>query len=574
MDTIDSRRLDDVAGERRSQPRDDPERQHLDSLTRLQKSALRLAFSLHGRHPELDQQLNLLRGKLKVNRRPHQITEAIEEAIATIMRLEPEMRSRGDDGAFAALAALAGKVNWPEDQIFDLRRVQSLLDGKGTRATLASAVTDFGNLVNACLSRPATSADAGSAGSLRSLVRMLDRLDGPPDLIANLAGVRRRLDDVAAQADATVLLDEIVTLLSRELQGESTSPAWTEALVELLERVSLPAEFGAEVAALRADLAASARTTARGPLVARVAGLLAKFHARLRRETEEVATFLRQTLLRLQSLHAHLLSAERVRSQTLLDSERVNTLMQSHMSAIRSSMDGAASLTDLKAAVVQGLDGIDGDIRAFIDAERRRQDETEKAVTELSTQLQDLESETLHLRESLREHAEKAVRDALTGVANRMGYEERLAQEYSRWRRHGRPLSMVVFDIDFFKSINDQYGHQAGDRVLVTVAEQLRRQIRESDFFARYGGEEFVLLLPETRVEDAIALAEKLRHNVEQCKFRYGDSPVPVTVSCGVAGFRPGEEPETVFQRADLALYNAKRSGRNRCCSEVGLDAA
>jgi diguanylate cyclase len=192
-------------------------------------------------------------------------------------------------------------------------------------------------------------------------------------------------------------------------------------------------------------------------------------------------------------------------------------------------------------------------------------------VAKLSGQLQTLAGETLRLRDDIQQERLRALSDPLTGLSNRLGLEERLAYEVAMWQRESYPLAVIIFDIDHFKSINDQFGHQAGDRVLKTIADQLRSQTRRTDFLARYGGEEFIMLLPRTKLADACQLADKLRHHIESCKFIYRDVQVPVTLSCGVAEFHQGDETEAVLDRADQALYIAKNEGRNRCFTEQDL---
>ena len=157
--------------------------------------------------------------------------------------------------------------------------------------------------------------------------------------------------------------------------------------------------------------------------------------------------------------------------------------------------------------------------------------------------------------------------DSLTGAHSRYAYESRIAEEFHRWQRHSQPLAFSIWDIDLFKRINDSYGHEAGDRLLRGVAELLARNKRGEDFLARIGGEEFVLLLPMTTLEAATSVAEKLRLVVETTAFRHHGEPVQVTVSAGLTEFREGDTPQSVFERADRALYAAKAEGRNRCAS-------
>jgi two-component system cell cycle response regulator len=149
--------------------------------------------------------------------------------------------------------------------------------------------------------------------------------------------------------------------------------------------------------------------------------------------------------------------------------------------------------------------------------------------------------------------------DVLTGLANRRHAVEELDRMISLGRRHGRELSVLMIDVDHFKALNDVFGHDAGDRVLFRMARQLSRSLRGTDVLARWGGEEFVALLPETDAAGAHAVAERMRADAAE---RIAGIP-DVTVSIGCAGWR-GEDGETLIARADTALYDAKRAGRDR----------
>jgi diguanylate cyclase len=180
-----------------------------------------------------------------------------------------------------------------------------------------------------------------------------------------------------------------------------------------------------------------------------------------------------------------------------------------------------------------------------------------------------MESEGEKLRRRLQEKHEQAVRDPLTGLYNRLAYDERVIQEFARWKRYEKPMVLMVIDVDNFKSVNDTYGHKAGDKALVLIADQLRSQLRESDFLARFGGEEFVVLMPETDLDSAMVAAEKLRAAVEGCQFHYQNAQVSITISAGLAQLRKDDSTESLFKRADEAMYRAKQSGRNQCLVEA-----
>jgi two-component system, cell cycle response regulator len=156
--------------------------------------------------------------------------------------------------------------------------------------------------------------------------------------------------------------------------------------------------------------------------------------------------------------------------------------------------------------------------------------------------------------------------DALTDIHNKRYLLEFLDRELSRSARHGRPLVFILFDLDRFKSINDDLGHLGGDFTLREVAGCVRGNVRKEELFARYGGEEFAVVLPETTLEGGIAVAERIRTQVEQRCFQYEGKAFSVTVSIGVAG-TTGEEtltPNDLISRADERLFQAKHAGRNR----------
>jgi two-component system cell cycle response regulator len=157
--------------------------------------------------------------------------------------------------------------------------------------------------------------------------------------------------------------------------------------------------------------------------------------------------------------------------------------------------------------------------------------------------------------------------DGLTQIHNKRYLFEALDRELIRARRYDRQLSLLIFDIDFFKTINDQYGHLAGDHVLRELARIVQERIRRDEVFARYGGEEFVIVLPETPLAGGVALAENLRGRVESHPFAFQGERIPVTISVGCAMLAEERTAAELIQRADDKLYEAKRGGRNKVCS-------
>ena len=157
-----------------------------------------------------------------------------------------------------------------------------------------------------------------------------------------------------------------------------------------------------------------------------------------------------------------------------------------------------------------------------------------------------------------------AEKDALTGLGNRAAMETTLARAFAAANRHGDPLSLIMMDVDFFKRVNDDHGHLAGDEVLRALAAALNDIIRETDIAFRYGGEEFVVLLEKTDANGARLLAERIRAHVDSTDIDSSPHTLRVTVSLGVAMLEPGDTRETLLWRADSALLASKASGRNR----------
>lgn len=171
-------------------------------------------------------------------------------------------------------------------------------------------------------------------------------------------------------------------------------------------------------------------------------------------------------------------------------------------------------------------------------------------------------------RAALRQQAET---DRLTGIYNRRHFEVTLDYEVDRVRRYGNPLSLILFDLDYFKRLNDTYGHLMGDRALFRVARQCERHLRSTDVFCRYGGEEFVIIAAETSPDAAMMLARRIREDVAMVKM---DIEEPVTISAGVAAWDSDRfnTKEDLIAAADKALYEAKSSGRNRECLYADAD--
>jgi diguanylate cyclase len=202
---------------------------------------------------------------------------------------------------------------------------------------------------------------------------------------------------------------------------------------------------------------------------------------------------------------------------------------------------------------------------------RQRAGKLEVELERNSREINDLKGDLENARRA-------ATTDPLTGLGNRKLFDEAFAEEAEEALATGTPLSLLVTDIDHFKLFNDRHGHQIGDAVLKLVADRLKRSVKGRDTVARFGGEEFVVLLPRTNEAAAAGLADQLRAEIAKSRLvvrNRGQDLGKVTISIGVAEYRPSETPDECFKRADQALYSAKHAGRNRVmvASQVAAEA-
>lgn len=237
--------------------------------------------------------------------------------------------------------------------------------------------------------------------------------------------------------------------------------------------------------------------------------------------------------------------------------------MLGEVQALGDRARSAPDLATLQAAVQTRLEAVTTHLAALRAREQARERAWQERTEHMRERIQQLENNTRRMEASLELKRQLADTDALTGLANRRALEDRMV---TLCNANSGDASLLILDIDHFKVINDQLGHAAGDRALRIVAEQLQAGLRPGDFLARYGGEEFVAVL-EAGPDEAMQVAQRLRQRIEKVRFHSNNAPVPVTLSCGVTTVRADDTPETVFERADNALYDAKEAGRNRCAA-------
>ncbi|MFT5116678.1 MAG: diguanylate cyclase [Kiritimatiellia bacterium] len=256
--------------------------------------------------------------------------------------------------------------------------------------------------------------------------------------------------------------------------------------------------------------------------------------------------------------------------QQRLNTNQLQSNVADGMATITQALSDHQDIDTLKSAVQAQVLSIQGALNSSKEQHQAsEEDSLSSQLSALVERVQKMEEQDSEIREKLEQEKIRAITDSLTGLPNREAYNGKIHEEMLRWQRYQHPLCIAVLDIDFFKKVNDIYGHQTGDKVLKAVATSVAQRLREVDFIARFGGEEFVILLPETSAENALSMLNRTRERLAKTHLRSKqggeETKFTVTVSIGIAEFKDGDTAENAFERADKALYDAKENGRNQC---------
>lgn len=571
----------------------------------LRKTISRLTLAADGLDESLDRQLKGLRDAIRDRADSRVLHQRIEAMSVSLVRLDAKRTDKVvSPGPMSSLRALLEKLELPRGHARRVKALQKKL-AVDQDSELSVVVADFAELIHEVLGEGSDcrTTESGASPGVGFIGRLFGRgvapvetaaremaavavqsaatdadLSGARDLLLHvldkfqqhapqhIAQLRSQAVRAASEIEFKRLVDQLAEGFKIELPVSAASGEHVdnrELLLQLLERMGLPAEFDAQVDSIK-DRLEQPGLNAREVLPT-LANLFNDMRARVQAEKKEIETFLNQLTDRLQDIDSYVRGSEETRIESYQSGRELDHVVEEQVRGIEDSVRAAQSLEVLKQSVQQRVDQIISHVDQHRRGEEQRHQEVEDKVVQLTERLREMETESSHLRERVAQEHQQAMTDALTGIPNRMAYQERLVQEVARWKRFNTPLTLLVWDVDRFKSINDEYGHKAGDKVLKVIAGVLTEQIRETDFFARFGGEEFVLLMTGTTQPFILEVADKLREAVSSTGFHFRGEDVQITISCGIAEFREGDSGESVFERADKALYGAKEAGRNRC---------
>ncbi|QPK62052.1 diguanylate cyclase [Methylomonas sp. LL1] len=391
-----------------------------------------------------------------------------------------------------------------------------------------------------------------------------------PDCQTELQTIQKQYDgrEIANPQRLFLALAELIDEKHQDNDGFAAelaladSKTISEHMIRLLDSAELPDLFADDAKQLKIRLQDG---QALGPVFNDAVTLLLSIKKHMEVEQQEMADFLSTLTEELAELGLKTSGVNIANEDTLKKRSNLDRDVAAQMADLQKKSATATQLEPLKQLISTRLHSISQQLQTHTLQEQVERDRTQRELRALMQKLREMESETLELQSRLDLAQRRATRDSLTGLPNRLAFEERLADEVARARRYGTALTLAVWDIDFFKNINDTYGHKSGDKALVIIAKLLSRYCREADFVARFGGEEFVMLLPETEARNGLVMVDKLREIVERSGFNANGDRVSITLSCGLSQYVDGDNNESLFVRADGALYQAKQSGRNQC---------
>ena len=485
----------------------------------------RLSVAARGRSPRLDAELRSLSDLLRRQPEPEQIEVSLEPLSRAIAALDDPAHA-GSSGSPAVSAAPA-----------------SAAARSATSAAGAATTTASGPEVNRTTAAASSAPSNGTAAAASS---------GPANG-ATLGGTASVPQGLRATAE-----DEEAGETSRDARIQA-------AIVGMLERLARLPELRPAIAELHERGIEGLAPDELAEALERVARLLSEHRSSLQREKLEIEELLRQIDGRLEEIAAFLAGEAAAQRSAADSSNQLNLLVLDEVHELNTDVQRAVDLGELRGRVRVRLEAINTHLQDFRAREEQRHTAQVDRTGRLRIRISELERESRNLALRLQEEQRLSMVDALTGIPNRAAYDDRIEHEFMRWQRHGAPVSILAWDIDHFKSINDAYGHRAGDKVLRVIGQHLAQHVRGTDFVARYGGEEFVMILVGTTAEQALVAADKIRTGIAAIGFHFRNKPVTVTASCGITTFRTDDSPDVVFDRADRALYRAKEGGRNSC---------
>ncbi len=534
------------------------EREWVEIEQLLRKTIGRLGIAGRGLDARLDEQLELIR-ELSRDKRDEQLAQALdalEEIIASLDDPQYASKQHRADPIRFLLELLHG-IHFDKSQRQHLREICSELLKAVAQGHERDAVTGYIRQLAALINENFDNLQVTSNSS-KIVFQLLDLLDLDTERRAEIHALLQQADEFR-EAE----LQRLAELINAQLGGRDAGAPIDDVMETLLERLSIVQGANDEITQIRARIDEGVAGEAWVDTLNDIVGTVSDSLHKLDREKRELEAFIVSVTEQLGQITELIAADHDDHESDHEDTQSLHSFVQEGMSLIQKNFRTSTDLKQLKDAIEQNIDQIRGGVDDFVERINMRHVASEERNQRLTEQLTQMEMETQTLQFQLKENRVKLLHDSLTGVYSRVAYEERIEQELARWNRYRSPFSYVIVDLDHFKRINDTWGHSAGDKALKIIAQLMQDYVRKSDAVFRIGGEEFVLLLTDTAAERADQAIAKMRAAIAESSFHFKGEPVQITLSAGITETRPGDDAESIYERADQALYKAKRGGRN-----------
>lgn len=524
---------------------DQQSKQQAQQISLLQRALVRSLLAAEGQDPRLDKSLKNLRGSVRKNLSSHELERLIDKFEIDLLAADEQRQAQHEK--------LRQSLRQLSDQLLQQQPAAAIRKALGNhQASLRLSLQNLENLNDTL----------HELGELQALV--LDSRQ-KPDEPENASLLQRLFPSRQRQNEQPVILASTVESTPAAYVDDQLCPGLREqvksTLLELLENLPVSSDNQAQADNLTQSISASNDCSELTEMIDALAALIIREHSYTRQDIE---SYLQQLNHRLGFVNESLQSTQSCFQSAMDVADSFESQVQSQVEVLNRDVQQSSDLQDLKLRVDYRVSEFISSVQAYQSRRKQADKDTLERFNALTERVLAMESEAQQLNNKLEEQQHKARVDFLTGIANRASLDERLTLEHARLARTGSSLLMAILDIDFFKRINDNYGHKAGDKVLKIIAGQINASIRKTDFFGRYGGEEFVMLLPDTELDHGQMLLDKIRLKIASMAFHFRGDPVQITFSAGIGQLHASESVEQAFSRIDNALYQAKNAGRNQ----------
>lgn len=566
----------------------EPYRESCEQEELLKRGLVRVSIAADGIDPLLDRRLKELRGALRSDAPPNMLGSLLPDLERAVLAADQARQTRSDQVCAhlkklirqlqdqqppkdidKALRALSKQLDAPDNLALSMPRLlQELTQLQANTLNNAPEQTPSG-LWSRLFSKP--------GDATPTTVEAREPVDTTEDAPAEQPPAIALVPEPGAQlvaAEPDQLLDDNTTdspKVSGNISGQEQSYSKVAAHIEsillnLLSEIQLLDQQEADCQRLREQVSKGLNWYELAAVVDALSSLV--LNAQQSRQVE-FERYLQQLNQRLSQFQGNLEEAQSSYIDSLEEGRTLEGAIRGEVEVLHEDVREADDLNSLKANVEAKLSALLSKVDQARELREKRDDQVSERLKTMVERIQVMEVEAQTFRTHLEEQRQQAMIDSLTGLANRAGLQKRMDEEYERWLRYGGQLLLVVLDVDHFKSINDRFGHLAGDKVLRLISMQLSRRLRKTDYIGRFGGEEFVVLMPGTSLEQGAIALEELRAGIEASPFHFKNEPVPVTISIGYTQFSYGDTLDSVFERADQAMYRAKDQGRNRAVQDT-----